>query len=312
MIGFSTNIAGINMHDGPSVLPMISENEPLTLIREPDNPVDPNAVLVFYGKYKLGYIPAVNARRIAVFLDKGGRLYAKMGHSGAEKSHIWAQVRLSEVDSTPENPLPVETELPKINAKPTATKKPKWVWIGVGLFTIFLVSTMFKWADNHLSVDGAVLADTTLSEPEASITTPVPNTWTYPNQVDKMDGTIYVAELAADNLLEFDFPYNGGSTAYLAIRKMNGKTDILLRVSKGQFMSNVVDGTFVRVKIDKKAPSSYLVLSPSDGSSDYVYFSSAGYLLKEIQKAKTVIIEAEFFQSGAKQMEFNVKGLVWR
>lgn len=47
------------------------------LVREPDNPADPNAVWVGIGGIKFGYIPRHMAREISQLLKSGQRLSAK-------------------------------------------------------------------------------------------------------------------------------------------------------------------------------------------------------------------------------------------
>lgn len=314
MIAFTTNIAGINMHDGPAVLPMIAENDLLTLTREPNNPVDANAVLVYYGKHKLGYIPAHNAARIAPFLDSGGHLNATLGHSGIEGNHIWAQIRVSEQNPSVQD-IPQQTA-PRIpqSALPEKTKTRWDRWVLGGLGFLFIGTTINMCADSQFTVKNtsatdSVLADTSPAKTAISVETG--NTWSYSDKADKMNGTVYVAELTANNLLEFDFPHNGRSSANFTIRKKNGQTDVFLEVSKGQFMANVVDGGMVRIKFDNKNPVTYSILSPSDGSTEYILFNSTSSLIRKVKKSKRMIIESEFYQSGLKQMEFNVAGLKW-
>jgi hypothetical protein len=43
----------------------------LDLKREPKNPADPNAVAIFWGGYKLGWVPRGLAAEIAPFMDSG-------------------------------------------------------------------------------------------------------------------------------------------------------------------------------------------------------------------------------------------------
>lgn len=46
------------------------------LVREPDNPADPNAVWVGFGSFKLGYLPAPLAQEISPRLKAGQNLVA--------------------------------------------------------------------------------------------------------------------------------------------------------------------------------------------------------------------------------------------
>lgn len=67
--------------------------------------------------------------------------------------------------------------------------------------------------------------------------------WQYSNTEDKMRGERFdYAILDSTNKIEFDFPYNGGSTLQLVVRKKNGKVDaILLSVTKGQILCSVME-----------------------------------------------------------------------
>lgn len=58
----------------------------LNLRREPENHYDPNAIAVFLGLSKLGYIPRNLAVRCAPYLDKGGRVKVEIILLG-ERSH---------------------------------------------------------------------------------------------------------------------------------------------------------------------------------------------------------------------------------
>ena len=46
------------------------------LVREPDNPYDPNAIRVELGEYLLGYVPRADAKELAPMMDTGRRFIA--------------------------------------------------------------------------------------------------------------------------------------------------------------------------------------------------------------------------------------------
>ena len=50
-------IAGFSHSDGISVIDQLEIGVPVTLFAEPDNPYDPDAVLIYFDDVKLGYIP---------------------------------------------------------------------------------------------------------------------------------------------------------------------------------------------------------------------------------------------------------------
>jgi hypothetical protein len=50
---------------------MLRPNTLLTLLREPSNKHDPNAIEVFHNDFKLGYLPRGVATRIAPLMNRG-------------------------------------------------------------------------------------------------------------------------------------------------------------------------------------------------------------------------------------------------
>jgi hypothetical protein len=49
----------------------------LALRRQPDNPADPNAVLVFFGPMPVGFLPRGLAAKVAPLMDKGQQVIAR-------------------------------------------------------------------------------------------------------------------------------------------------------------------------------------------------------------------------------------------
>lgn len=64
-------IAGFQHYDGPEIENLLETGIPLKLNREPHNRYDKNAVEVFTGEAKLGYIPRIMNTSIALLLDQG-------------------------------------------------------------------------------------------------------------------------------------------------------------------------------------------------------------------------------------------------
>lgn len=58
------------------------------LRREPDNPLDPNAIAVFIGAQKIGYLSAAKARGYAPILDKIGGPIAVSGTQVGITFHV--------------------------------------------------------------------------------------------------------------------------------------------------------------------------------------------------------------------------------
>jgi hypothetical protein len=155
----------------------------------------------------------------------------------------------------------------------------------------------------------------TISKDSASVVKndkPEVNTWQYENLEDKMGESSKIASVEANEKVNFDFPYNGGSTATLMIRK-KGKdnSSVMLTLTKCQFNGTSLDDINVRIKFDNEQPKTYSAGLPSDGSSDLIFIHGGNKLLEKIKSSKKIIIEAEFYNEGNRQIEFNTEGLNW-
>jgi len=136
--------------------------------------------------------------------------------------------------------------------------------------------------------------------------------WNYSEKANEMDNnTTYFAQVVANELLDFDFPYNGGVTASIVIRNKNRKKDAMIQISKGQFMTKIDDNT-IRVKFDNNKPITYSYSEPSDNSTTTIFISNASSFISKLKKAKQTIIECEFYSEGIRTMKFETNGLVWK
>lgn len=71
-------LAGSQFHDLEALRPRLRVGDPLTLVREPENPHDPRAVRVEWQGHKLGYVPRKENRSVAAALDRGDVLRARI------------------------------------------------------------------------------------------------------------------------------------------------------------------------------------------------------------------------------------------
>lgn len=69
-------IAGFQHYDGPDAQSLLEIGMPLQLNREPHNQYDKNAVEIWTGDAKLGYIPRSDNKTIAKLMDKGTEVQA--------------------------------------------------------------------------------------------------------------------------------------------------------------------------------------------------------------------------------------------
>jgi hypothetical protein len=136
------------------------------------------------------------------------------------------------------------------------------------------------------------------------------NNWEYDSTENKMGEKVKFARVSASELVFFDFPYSGGSTGAITIRKKRGDLDIYFTISRGQIDTDI-DETYIRVKFDNEKPVNYSMSEADDGSSDILFFNNKSSLLKKIRKSKRMVVEVPFYQNGVKQFEFRIRNLNW-
>lgn len=71
-------IAGLQYYRAAELQELMQQGDELTLAHEADNPHDPNAVIIFWNRNKIGYIPSEHAKDISTMLDRCQNLYAKI------------------------------------------------------------------------------------------------------------------------------------------------------------------------------------------------------------------------------------------
>jgi hypothetical protein len=74
----SSPLAGFQFHEGKQLWDQLKVGDPLTLVREPDNPHDARAVRVQWNGHMLGYVPRAENDAVARQLDRGNRLEARI------------------------------------------------------------------------------------------------------------------------------------------------------------------------------------------------------------------------------------------
>jgi HIRAN domain len=83
----SSLTAGLSHHEAKAVWDQLRIGDPLTLVRESDNPNDINAVRVDWSGHTLGYIPRADNEAIARQLDRGNKLEARISRLGQYRNH---------------------------------------------------------------------------------------------------------------------------------------------------------------------------------------------------------------------------------
>ena len=142
---------------------------------------------------------------------------------------------------------------------------------------------------------------------------------TYKNDDMRGTATKYL-QTTSDNTADFDFPYNGGSTLAIVLRSQNtelkkGQTadsltprEAMIIISKGQFNCSSYDGCSIAVKFDSDKIKHYSMSGAADNSTDVLFVNDSASFIKNISTHKKLIIEADFFQAGARQFKFDLEG----
>lgn len=71
-------LAGFRYYEGKRLWSEMKVGDALGLVREPDNPHDPNAVRVEWNGHKLGYVPRADNEALAGFMDRGSKAEARI------------------------------------------------------------------------------------------------------------------------------------------------------------------------------------------------------------------------------------------
>jgi IS5 family transposase len=74
----SSPLAGFQYYAGAELWGEMREGDALTLVREPANEHDANAVRVEWRGRKLGYLPRTENRSVAAEMDGGGQVVARI------------------------------------------------------------------------------------------------------------------------------------------------------------------------------------------------------------------------------------------
>ncbi|GAB4039541.1 hypothetical protein [Spirosoma gilvum] len=189
----------------------------------------------------------------------------------------------------------------------------------LSLLTFSACSDKKKSSQAEATSSEKVRKDTSEMQPPAAFTEQAESgkvaatqtsTWQYSNRVDKEGRTVYKASITSPKLLEFDFPYNGGSMATLTIRKREADTHVYIQVSKGQFNRSFQEGK-ARVRFDGSTPITYSFSAAENGSANVIFFDSEKALIKQIKAARTMFVNVDFAGQGNRQIEFRTAGLKW-
>lgn len=146
-------------------------------------------------------------------------------------------------------------------------------------------------------------ADTTRS-------TVAPDKWEYSSSTYGIDNESFKsATTSSRDAVNFAFPYSKSDNyGHLTIAKRGKQTQVYLRVDEGQF-NGAYSGLPVKVKFDQGKVKTFYGFEPTDNQTGWLFISNEKGFISALKNAKTVKIEAEFFQQGSRVFVFDVAGL---
>lgn len=140
---------------------------------------------------------------------------------------------------------------------------------------------------------------------------PPPTGWQYESKSDQIAGTIDKAILPADNVVQFPYPYAGGSTVSLVLRNRNGHTTAYLLTSKGLFTSSYQGGR-AQLRFDGGKPVSYALVAAENGSGSTIFFDADQQLIRQIRASKTMTARVQCPGLSLDELRFTTAGLRWK
>lgn len=87
----TTQIVGFRFYKGAkATMETLVHGEPLTLMRQPSNPHDSNAIAIYYAGNQLGHIPRTDAARMAVLMDAGTEMECTLNGQAPHIRVTWS------------------------------------------------------------------------------------------------------------------------------------------------------------------------------------------------------------------------------
>ncbi|MBC3787543.1 hypothetical protein [Spirosoma utsteinense] len=135
--------------------------------------------------------------------------------------------------------------------------------------------------------------------------------WRYEKTKDKAGAPVFKASINGTNLLQFDYPYAGGSTATLTIRQGTGEPQVYIDVTKGQFNRSFQEGK-ARIQADANPPVTYTLSAAANGRANIIFIDGAGRLIRQLKTARSLQVQIQFAGQPTRSIEFSTSGLQWK
>lgn len=205
---------------------------------------------------------------------------------------------------------------PNCGAKNKRTSIITWlalIFIGIPFLMGIFGSISDNSSNDDVSVDSAPLLASTTDDTNESLPTETVANWNYSNSEDEMRGTVTnFAQVKSLNVIQLDFPYQGGSSLYLMLRNSpeNGN-EVMISTDNGQLWCEY-SNCYMSVKFDNDEIKTYPLAKAAAGTSETMFLDgSVDQFINKLKKSKNVMIEIGFFNYGNQQFRFDTGGLEW-
>ncbi len=137
-----------------------------------------------------------------------------------------------------------------------------------------------------------------------------PATWVYTKTADQTGKAVEKASVTSPDVLKLGFPYEGGATATLTIRRTTNGTTLYIQVSQGQFNSSYQGGS-ARIRFDNQPWGTYAYSPAANGTGTTIFFDATDPLIRKIKASRTMAVDVAFNGQGRRQVTFKTAGLRW-
>lgn len=162
--------------------------------------------------------------------------------------------------------------------------------------------------------DTAPALETTPIETSNAVETAAPvSNWEYREERDEMRGsTSRFATVQSTNTVSLGFPY-GDVRAQIVVReRTQDGLEVMLTVDSGQILCrSFSNDSHISAKFDRGPIERFGCVGPDSGSSEVAFIQSGQSFLRKLKSSSSLMVEADFYNSGPQQFSFNTEGLRW-
>lgn len=195
-------------------------------------------------------------------------------------------------------------------------KMKKQLWVAGGIAVIIALQQLGAevpelGSDGSSTVTNKNLISATDGEAKKVARTSPSSNWSYMEDKDEMrEASVKRAVLVASKPISLAFPY-GASTPELTVRSDPKFGSDVYISANAQFLCRSHDDDTISVKFDQGPIEEWACADADSGSRELIFVQRQQAFVERLKKAKQVIIEAEMYNAGRVQMNFNVAGLKW-